>query len=223
MRESRRRPKRSLWKPPAPRHGHAGPMPVPLAEVLRIAGEYERGGRLDDAKRLLDHILAVAPHQGDALHLPGIVAFRMGDPAEVARPDGAGRCGTASIRRSICATSARCIARWAGWTRRWPRRSARRRWRRPIRCACTTRRSSTTTAWNSMRRWIARGSALRDRSQPAGRAFRACRGAAAARRNGGGLGGIRMALPHRRCRAADAADRQAAMGRHAVRRPARCC
>jgi hypothetical protein len=30
---------------------------------------------------LLDHILAAAPEQGDALHLAGIVAFRHGDIA----------------------------------------------------------------------------------------------------------------------------------------------
>lgn len=59
---------------------HPVGVPVPLAEVLRIANEYERAGRLADARRLLDHILAVAPTQGDALHLAGIVAFRMGDP-----------------------------------------------------------------------------------------------------------------------------------------------
>jgi tetratricopeptide (TPR) repeat protein len=48
--------------------------------VLRIANEYERAGRLADAKRLLDHILSAAPSQGDALHLAGIVALRLGDP-----------------------------------------------------------------------------------------------------------------------------------------------
>ncbi|HLY88376.1 MAG TPA: tetratricopeptide repeat protein, partial [Acetobacteraceae bacterium] len=54
-------------------------MPLPVGDVLRIANEYERGGRLDDAKRLLDHVLAASPNQGDALHLSGIVAFRQGD------------------------------------------------------------------------------------------------------------------------------------------------
>lgn len=65
---------------PAPRVTAPGMVPIPLGDVLRIAGEYERGGRTEDAKRLLDHILAVAPNQGDALHLAGIVAFRLGDP-----------------------------------------------------------------------------------------------------------------------------------------------
>ncbi len=64
---------------PAPRAPAPGTVPLPIGEVLRVANEYERGGRLDDAKRLLDHILNVSPNQGDALHLAGIVAFRKGD------------------------------------------------------------------------------------------------------------------------------------------------
>ncbi len=64
---------------PAPRAPAPGTVPLPVGEVLRIANEYERGGRLDDAKRLLDHVLTASPNQGDALHLAGIVAFRKGD------------------------------------------------------------------------------------------------------------------------------------------------
>ena len=64
---------------PTPRAPAPGSVPLPAGEVLRIANEYERAGRLDDAKRLLDHILDVSPNQGDALHLAGIVAFRQGD------------------------------------------------------------------------------------------------------------------------------------------------
>ncbi len=56
-------------------------VPVPLADTMRIAGEYEQAGRLVEAKRLLDCILTVAPTHGDALHIAGIVAFRLGDPA----------------------------------------------------------------------------------------------------------------------------------------------
>jgi Flp pilus assembly protein TadD len=67
---------------PAPNAPRQGSVPVPLAEVLRIANEYERAGRMADAKRLLDCILSANPNQGDALHLSGIVAFRMGDPAK---------------------------------------------------------------------------------------------------------------------------------------------
>jgi len=58
----------------------AGMVPLPLGEVLRVADEYERGGRFDDAKRLLDHILAADPKEPNALHLAGIVTFRLGDP-----------------------------------------------------------------------------------------------------------------------------------------------
>jgi hypothetical protein len=65
----------------APRAPAPGTVPLPIGDVLRIANEYERGGRLDDAKRLLDCILATAPNQGDALHLSGIVAFRQGEIA----------------------------------------------------------------------------------------------------------------------------------------------
>jgi hypothetical protein len=66
---------------PAPRAPAPGTVTLPIGEVLRIANEYERGGRLDDAKRLLDRILGAAPGQGDALHLAGIVTFRQGDIA----------------------------------------------------------------------------------------------------------------------------------------------
>jgi Flp pilus assembly protein TadD len=67
---------------PAPRAPAPGNVPVPLADVLRIANEYERGGRLAESKRLLECVLAASPNQGDALHLSGIVAFRMGDPVK---------------------------------------------------------------------------------------------------------------------------------------------
>lgn len=67
---------------PLPRAPAPGTVPLPIGEVLRVANEYERDGRLDDAKRLLDHILVAAPNQGDALHLAGIVAFRQGDVAK---------------------------------------------------------------------------------------------------------------------------------------------
>jgi len=65
---------------PGPRGPTTTTVPLPLPEVLRVANEYERGGRLDDAKRLLDHVLAAAPNEPNALHLSGIVAFRLGEP-----------------------------------------------------------------------------------------------------------------------------------------------
>jgi hypothetical protein len=56
-------------------------VPLPIDQVLRIANEYEHGGRLEDAKDLLDRALAASPNHGAALHLAGIVAFRQGDAA----------------------------------------------------------------------------------------------------------------------------------------------
>ena len=66
-----------------PRQARAAtPIPVPLGEIFSIAAERERGGKLDEAERLLGHILAAVPLQPDALHLQGIVAFRKGRHAE---------------------------------------------------------------------------------------------------------------------------------------------
>jgi hypothetical protein len=57
-------------------------IPMPLAEVLAIATEYERAGRLDDAERLVGHLLAEMPDHAEALHLGGIVAYRRKRPDE---------------------------------------------------------------------------------------------------------------------------------------------
>jgi hypothetical protein len=51
---------------------------VPSGELLAIAAAYEGSGKMAEADRLLGHILAAAPEQPDALHLSGIVAFRLG-------------------------------------------------------------------------------------------------------------------------------------------------
>jgi hypothetical protein len=90
---------------PAAGQNLRGAVPVPVGEVLRIAGEYERAGRIEDAGRLLDYVLAAAPNQGDALHLAGIVAFRRGDPNQaLALMEGALRHGidTPLYLRNIC-------------------------------------------------------------------------------------------------------------------------
>ena len=55
----------------------AGPVvPIPTSELFAVAQEYERAGRLDDAERLIGHILAAHPNQADTLHLGGIVSFK---------------------------------------------------------------------------------------------------------------------------------------------------
>lgn len=53
-------------------------VPVPLAELFTIAARQEHNGNLTEADRLLNYILAVVPNQPDALHMSGIVAFRLG-------------------------------------------------------------------------------------------------------------------------------------------------
>jgi len=51
-------------------------VPVPLQELLRLAGEFLDKGRLDEAENLLDCILAAAPSAESALHLKGVLLFR---------------------------------------------------------------------------------------------------------------------------------------------------
>jgi hypothetical protein len=58
-----------------------GLTPVPRAELMKIAHEYEQAKRLDDAARLLRHILNSDTTYAPALHLMGVVAYRRGDKA----------------------------------------------------------------------------------------------------------------------------------------------
>jgi Tfp pilus assembly protein PilF len=51
-------------------------VPVPLEELLKLAGEFLDRGRLDEAEKLLDCILSAAPNAESALHLKGILLFR---------------------------------------------------------------------------------------------------------------------------------------------------
>jgi tetratricopeptide (TPR) repeat protein len=60
--------------------GPTSTVPLPLMEVLRLAGEAEAAGRYEEAKRFLDYILAAEPNEPSALHLSGVVAFRLGNP-----------------------------------------------------------------------------------------------------------------------------------------------
>jgi hypothetical protein len=57
-------------------------VPVPMGELFAIAARQERAGSLEEAGRLLNYMLAVAPNQPDALHMSGIVAFRQGRQEE---------------------------------------------------------------------------------------------------------------------------------------------
>ena len=57
-------------------------VPVPIGELFTVAAQYERSGKMAEADRLLNYILAVAPDQPDTLHMSGIVAFRLGRQEE---------------------------------------------------------------------------------------------------------------------------------------------
>jgi tetratricopeptide (TPR) repeat protein len=57
-------------------------VPVPISELFSIAARQERSGHLDEAGKLLNYMLAVAPNQPDALHMSGIVDFRQGRQEE---------------------------------------------------------------------------------------------------------------------------------------------
>jgi hypothetical protein len=54
-------------------------VPVPAPELMMVAHEYEQAKRLDDAERLLKHVLGAYPAHAGALHLMGVVAYRQGD------------------------------------------------------------------------------------------------------------------------------------------------
>jgi len=131
----------------APRAPAPGTVPLPIGDVLRIANEYERAGRLDDAKRLLDCILATAPNQGDALHLSGIVAFRQGEIAtalDLMERSIRHGIDTPLYLRNICEVY-RAMGRL---DEALDTPAAPPLWHLRIRCACTIRRSSTITGWN---------------------------------------------------------------------------
>ena len=80
-------------------------VPVPLDELLKIAGEFSEEGRLSEAERILDHILSAAPDEPRALHQKGVLLFRMGSHQAAAEmiersvglaPD------TIGFRRNLC-------------------------------------------------------------------------------------------------------------------------
>lgn len=59
-------------------------IPVPAGDMFEIIGEYIEANRLDRAERLLGHVLAAVPNQGDALHLKGLIAARRKRPGDAA-------------------------------------------------------------------------------------------------------------------------------------------
>jgi hypothetical protein len=78
-------PEPTLFERPAtspPRRASEIMVPVPMADLFAVAAQYERSGKMEEADRLLNHILAVAPNQPDTLHMSGIVAFRLGRQQE---------------------------------------------------------------------------------------------------------------------------------------------
>jgi hypothetical protein len=60
-------------------------VPLPLSQALGIADAWQQQGRFAEAAVLLDRILGVAPRHPVALHLRGLVAFRLGQPEAAAR------------------------------------------------------------------------------------------------------------------------------------------
>ncbi|MCW3474803.1 tetratricopeptide repeat-containing glycosyltransferase family protein [Limobrevibacterium gyesilva] len=71
-----------LGSEPPPILHAATPIAVPFGELFALAVAAEQAGRLDEADRLLGHILAVAPNEPETLHLAGVVAFRLGRHAD---------------------------------------------------------------------------------------------------------------------------------------------
>jgi len=80
-------------------------VPVPVEELMKLAGAFCDEERLSEAEGLLDHIVSAVPDAPSALHLKGIVQFRTGRHAAAAamieralelQPD------AAVFRRDLC-------------------------------------------------------------------------------------------------------------------------
>ena len=91
--------------PPVAGQALISKVPVPLDELLKIAGKFSEEGRFPEAESILDHILSAAPDEPRALHQKGVLLFRMGShqaAAEVIErsvglaPDAIG------FRRNVC-------------------------------------------------------------------------------------------------------------------------
>src|ERR1700756_3062480 len=71
--------------PAIPPPAAAPPAPADrLAELLGLAQGHEQAGRLNEAEAALGHALALAPEHPGALHLMGVVGFRLGRIDEAA-------------------------------------------------------------------------------------------------------------------------------------------
>jgi Glycosyltransferase family 9 (heptosyltransferase)/Tetratricopeptide repeat len=89
-------------------------IPLPLAQVLRIADDWAREDRQEEAGELLRRILRAAPGQAGALHRLGLLEFRAGRHEESARLIGQAIAGTpardanlAVLHRDLCAVQER--------------------------------------------------------------------------------------------------------------------
>lgn len=102
--------------PPAASDGRPGPeipatAPAPpsatdrLDRLVALGAEHEQAGRLDEAERVLNQVLAEAPERFGAAHLLGIVAFkkeRIDDAARLMERSIALAPGNALFYRNIC-------------------------------------------------------------------------------------------------------------------------
>ena len=80
-------------------------VPLPLDNVLRLAGQFLDNGQMDQAERLLDHILSAAPDAASALNLKAVllyltnrieIAIELMERAASLAPD------VALFRRNLC-------------------------------------------------------------------------------------------------------------------------
>lgn len=94
-----------ITKSPLPAGPHHQKVPVPLDEVLRLAGQFLDGGRVGEAENLLDDILSAAPDTAPALNLKAVLLFRTNrNEAAVALMERAVGLApdAAAFRRNLC-------------------------------------------------------------------------------------------------------------------------
>jgi hypothetical protein len=57
--------------------GHPAMATLPVPELFAVIGEYIDAGRIDAASRLLGHLLASHPDLPDALHIQGLISYKL--------------------------------------------------------------------------------------------------------------------------------------------------